>query len=161
MKADVRIARALCACFTLAVPLVALALDSPYDAIATPAYVNNMRTKTIMDKIDTNGDHVVSMEEGEVYFTKVFEALDRNKDGKLDRTEWVGAATERDVVSLSSGGYARALGSMDMMKMADADKDHTVSKEEFLDVHLRMFKVMAGDNSTIDAQHFIDQHFPH
>lgn len=161
MKTDVRIAHTLLACFSLAAPVIALAIESPYDAIATPAYVNNMRTKTIMDKIDTNGDHVVSMEEGEVYFTKVFDSLDRNKDGKLDRTEWVGAATDKDVVSLSSGGYARALGSMDMMKMADANKDHTVSKEEFLDIHIKMFKVMAGDKPTIDAQHFIEQHFPH
>ena len=161
MKVDVRIVCTLCACFSLALPVISHAIDSPYDAIATPAYVNNMRTKTIMDKIDTNGDHAVSMEEGEIYFTKVFDALDRNKDGKLDRTEWVGATTEKDVVSLSTGGYARALGSMDMMSMADANKDHTVSKEEFLEVHIRMFKVMAGNNSTIDAQHFIDEHFPH
>lgn len=161
MKIDVRISRTLFACFSLTASGVALAIDSPYEAIATPAYVNNMRTKTIMDKIDTNGDHAVSMEEGEVYFTKVFDMLDRNKDGKLDRTEWVGAATEKDVVSISSGGYARALGSMDMMGMADANKDHTVTRDEFLDVHIRMFKVMAGDNATIDAQHFIDEHFPH
>ena len=161
MKVDVRIVCTLCACFSLALPVISHAIDSPYDAIATPAYVNNMRTKTIMDKIDTNGDHAVSMEEGEVYFTKVFDTLDRNKDGKLDRTEWVGAATVKDVVSLSTGGYARALGSMDMMNMADANKDHTVSKDEFLEVHIRMFKVMAGNNSTIDAQHFIDEHFPH
>jgi hypothetical protein len=91
----------------------------------------------------------------------VFDTLDRNKDGKLDKTEWVGAATEKDVVSLSTGGYARALGAMDMMTMADANKDHTVGKNEFLAIHVKMFRMMAGDKSTIDAQHFIDEHFPH
>jgi len=139
---------------------VASAIDSAQDAIATPAYIKNMRTQSIMDKIDTNGDHVVSHEEGEAYFTKLFDMLDRDHNGTLDRKEWVGAAHEKDVVDLSDGGYARALSSMEMMKMVDGDDDHTVSKQEFLMAHDKIFKKMADGKPDIDAQHFITNHFP-
>jgi Ca2+-binding EF-hand superfamily protein len=139
---------------------VASAIDSAQDAIATPSYITNMRTRSIMDKIDTNGDHMVSHAEGEAYFTKLFDLLDRDHNGTLDRKEWVGASSEKDVVDLSNGGYARALSSMEMMKMVDSDNDHTVSKMEFLMAHDRIFKKMADGNSDIDAQHFITNHFP-
>jgi Ca2+-binding EF-hand superfamily protein len=139
---------------------IASAIDSAQDAIATPAYIKNMRTQSIMDKIDTNGDHVVSHEEGEAYFTKMFDTLDRDHNGTLDRKEWVGAAHEKDVVDLSDGGYARALSSMEMMKMVDSDNDHTVSKQEFLIAHDKIFKKMADGKPDIDAQHFLANHFP-
>lgn len=139
---------------------VASAIDSAQAAIATPAYIKNMRTQSMMDKIDTNGDHMVSHAEAEAYFTRLFDMLDRDHNGTLDRTEWVGAAEEKDVVDLSSGGYARALSSMDMMKMVDTDGDHTVSRQEFLMAHDKLFKKMADGQTDIDTQHFITNHFP-
>lgn len=139
---------------------IASAIESAEAAIATPAYIKNMRTKSIMDKIDTNGDHMVSHAEGEAYFSKMFDLLDRDHNGTLDRTEWVGAAKDKEMVELSDGGYARALSSMEMMKMVDGDNDHTVSKQEFLMAHDKIFKKMADGNTDIDAQHFITNHFP-
>jgi Ca2+-binding EF-hand superfamily protein len=139
---------------------VASAIEGAQDAIATPAYIKNMRTKSIMDKVDTNGDHVVSHEEGEAYFTKLFDLLDRDHNGTLDRKEWVGASTEKDVVDVSNGGYARALSSMEMMKMVDGDGDHVVSKQEFLMAHDKIFKKMADGKPDIDVQHWISNNFP-
>lgn len=152
--------RAVACLSLLAAPMLASAIDSPFDAIATPAYQKSMRTQAMMDKIDANGDHMVSRAEGEAYFGKLFDILDKNHDGSLDRTEWVGAETSKEVVSVSDGGYARALGSMDMMAMVDADGDHKVSKAEFLKAHDAMFDKMAGGESAIDAQHFLADHFP-
>lgn len=156
--------QALISIFTLvgllAAPTLALAIENAQQAIVTPAYEKNMRTMEMMSKLDANGDHMVSKEEGEAYFTKLFKTLDRNHDGVLDRTEWVGAAEEKDVVSLSTGGYARALASMDMMVMVDTDGDHTVSKEEFIKAHEALFNKMAGGQSAIDVQHWVSGHFP-
>jgi hypothetical protein len=145
----------------LAAPLPALAIGSAQDAIATSAYQKNMRTLTMMEKIDTNGDHQVSHEELDAYFGKIFDALDRNHDGTLDKKEWVGAAHDKDMVSLSNGGYARALSSMDMMRIVDKDNDHTVSRDEFIKAHEAMYTAMAaGETGPLDAKHWVAGHFP-
>jgi len=143
-----------------AAPTFAIAIENAQEAIVTPAYEKSMRTMEMMNKLDANGDHMVSKEEGEAYFTKLFQTLDRNHDGVLDRTEWVGAAEDKEVVSLSTGGYARALSSMDMMKMVDTDGDHTVSKDEFIKAHEALFNKMAGGQGVIDVQHWVSGHFP-
>jgi len=155
---------ALISIFTIvglaAAPTFAIAIENAQQAIVTPAYEKNMRTMEMMNKLDANGDHTVSKAEGEAYFTKLFQTLDRNHDGVLDRTEWVGAAEEKEVISLSTGGYARALASMDMMVMVDTDGDHTVSKEEFIKAHEALFNKMAGGQGVIDVQHWVSGHFP-
>lgn len=144
----------------VAAPMLAFAIDDAQQAFVTDAYMKNMSTMEMMDKLDADGDHKVTKAEGEAYFGKLFDRLDRNHDGVLDATEWVGASTDKDVVSLSTGGYARALGSMDMMKMVDTDDDHTVSKAEFLATHEKLFDKMSGGQGAIDAQHWLQGHFP-
>ncbi|MEO7432059.1 MAG: hypothetical protein ABIR62_08540 [Dokdonella sp.] len=140
----------------------AFALQNARDAIATAAYEKNMRTLSIMQKVDADGDHVVTREELDGYFGKVFDALDRNHDGLLDRKEWVGARREPDVISLSNGGYARALGSLRMMKIVDANADQKVGRREFVDAHQAMYSYMgAGSDGPLDAQHWVLAHFPH
>jgi hypothetical protein len=142
-------------------PALSFGIESPQDAIVTPGYMKNMRTLTMMDKIDANGDHMVTKEEGEAYFSKIFDMLDHDHDGTLDRKEWTGAAGDSEVIGISDGGYARALSSMQMMKMVDTDNDHTVSKEEFLKAHEALFNKMAGgQSSAIDVQHWLGNHFP-
>ncbi|MEP7042225.1 MAG: EF-hand domain-containing protein [Dokdonella sp.] len=149
------------ACFgLLAAPLFAGAIENAQQAFVTDAYEKNMRTMEMMNKLDANGDHMISKEEGEAYFSKLFDMLDRNHDGVLDHNEWVGAAEDKEVVSLSTGGYARALASMDMMVMVDTDGDHTVSKDEFIKAHEKLFNKMAGGQSVIDVQHWVSGHFP-
>ncbi len=68
--------QALISIFTLvgllAAPTLALAIENAQQAIVTPAYEKNMRTMEMMSKLDANGDHMVSKEEGEAYFTKLF-----------------------------------------------------------------------------------------
>lgn len=144
----------------LSVMPCAYAIDSLQEVIVTPSYEKNMRTSDMMRKIDANADGKITMEEGEAYFRKVFAALDANHDGVLDRTEWKGASKSAEVVSLSTGGYARALSSMEMMKLCDADRDRKVTELEFLKVHQTLFEHMARGEAAVDATHWLDSHNP-
>lgn len=143
------------------VPAITGAIENARDAIATPDYMKHMRVMTIMGKIDTNGDHVVSREEGEAYYRKLFKILDKNHDGVLDAREWFGAREDAEMVSLSSGGYVRALSSQDMHDICDADHDGVISEGEFLKAHEKIFdKMVGGQASAIDVQHWLSDYFP-
>jgi hypothetical protein len=131
------------------------AIENAQQAIVTPAYEKNMRTLAMMHRFDANGDGKVSQKEAEDYFRKLFADLDSNHDGVLDRTEWVGAAGNVEVVSMSNGGYARALASPDMMKMCDVDHDHKVTEIEFLQLHQSLFARMAAGQPDIDVDHWV------
>jgi hypothetical protein len=145
----------------LAVPLFAGAVETAGDAFGTAAYQKNVRSLAMMNKLDANGDHAVSRAEFDAYYGKLFDTLDRDHDGTLDRNEWVGAAKNRAAVSLSDGGYVRALASMDMMTMLDTDSDHTVSRAEFLHAHEAMFdRIAAGGTGPVDASHWLATYFP-
>jgi hypothetical protein len=136
------------------------ALESVQQAIATPAYEQSVRTIEILKKCDTNGDGEVSMEEGEAHFREVFAALDVNHDGELDSSEWAGATQNDDMVSLSTGGYARALSSMTLMVQCDVNNDRKIDEREFLTMHQNLFNKMAAGQPTIDAEHWIAAHIP-
>jgi len=155
-----RVASILLYTTVLAASSAAWAIDSVQEAIVTPAYEKNMRTSEMMKQLDANGDGKVTMEEGEAYFRKLFAKLDVNGDGVLDATEWKGAAKNPDVVSISTGGYARALSSMEMMKLCDADRDHKVTEDEFLRIHQNLFNRMSGGEPAIDSAHWLDSHDP-
>jgi hypothetical protein len=138
----------------------AKAIESVQEAIVTPSYEKSMRTMEMMKKCDTNGDGEVSQEEGEAYFRRMFAALDVNHDGSLDKNEWVGAARNVEAVSISTGGYARALSSMDMMVICDSNKDRKVTEAEFLAIHQNLFNKMAAGDTAIDSDHWLAAHNP-
>ena len=142
-------------CGILLTSMTANAIDNAQQAIVTPAYEKNMRTIEMMHKLDANADGKVSQEEAERYFHKLFVDLDVNHDEVLDKTEWVGAAGNVEVVSISNGGYARALSSMDMMKMCDVNRDHKVTEAEFLRLHQNLFDKMAAGQPAIDVDHWV------
>jgi Ca2+-binding EF-hand superfamily protein len=84
---------------------------------------------------------MVSKEEFDDYYGKVFDELDTNKDGELDAKEWVGVKGQQEI-SISTGGYATQLRTMKMMKAMDANGDHKVSKDEFIGFHQKIFGAM-------------------
>ena len=57
---------------------------------------------------------------------------------------------------VGTGGYARELRSMKMMKVMDADGNHEVTREEFLTHHKNVFGMQdkSGDQQ-IDAQEWV------
>lgn len=142
-------------CGILLTSMTASAIDNAQQAIVTPAYEKTMRTLEMMHKLDANGDGTVTQEEAEKYFHKLFVDLDVNHDNVLDKTEWAGAAGNVEVVSISNGGYARALSSMGMMKMCDANHDHKVTEAEFLQLHQNLFEKMAAGQPAIDVDHWV------
>ena len=129
------------------------AVENAQDAFLTDDYHKQMATLEMMGKIDANGDHKVSKQEFDDYYSRMFDVLDRNHDGAANRPE---------MISLSTGGYARAFASMDVMHKIDAKGDGRVSKAEFLAAHDKLFDMMnARHGEAVDAKQWLTNHFPH
>jgi len=109
--------------------------------LGTGGYARQMHTMSMMKMLDANGDHMVSKEEFDDYYGKVFDELDTNHDGFLDAKEWVGVAGDNKI-SIATGGYSRELRTMKMMNAMDTDGDHTVTKDEFFGFHDTLFAAM-------------------
>lgn len=109
-------------------------------SFATGGYATGLRTKDMMHKMDTNHDGMISREEWSAFQDKVFAMLDKNKDGKVDETEYVRANPE--LVSFATGGYASGLLTHDMFKKIDANGDGVITRDEFINYQLKIFDAM-------------------
>src|SRR5882724_677386 len=106
---------------------VALALAS-FVALGTPAWA-----KKVM--FDTDNDGTVDLAEAKKAASAVFDRLDRDKDGTLDRRELRGRLSPKEFAA------------------ADPDKDGTLTKDEYLAVVEQRFKAADPDNDgTLDAK---------
>ncbi|MEO8417462.1 MAG: calcium-binding protein [Methylophilaceae bacterium] len=57
---------------------------------------------------------------------------------------------------LSTGGYAREMHKMKMMKMLDANEDHMVSQEEFTKYYENLFdELNKDDDDSLDAKEWV------
>lgn len=114
--------------------------------LGTGGYATVMHKLSTMKMLDANGDHMVTQEEYTKFYEGVFDELDGDHDGSLDAREWTGKDGSKSPM-LGTGGYARALRTMSMMKAIDADGDHKVTKDEFLNFHQQLFQAMdkSGD----------------
>ena len=110
-------------------------------SFATGGYANQLRTPEMMQKIDTNGDHMVSKSEWDTYQGHLFAMMDANKSGALEQTETKGAAS-KELVSFATGGFASELRSSEMWTHLDADHDGKVTREEFLAYQSKVFDMM-------------------
>lgn len=121
----------------------------------TGGYNREMHTMEMMKMIDANGDHMVSTEEFNNYYSSLFDALDANHDGVIDAKEWVGTKGN-NTISIATGGYSRELRTMPMMKAMDTDGDHKVTKDEFIKFHETIFKQMdTKGQGMVDAQSWL------
>ena len=98
-----------------------------------------------MNKMDTNGDGMVSKAEWLAYQEKIFTMLDKNKTGTLDAKKFV-SADGGELSSFATGGYARGLRSKKMMHKIDTDGDGTISHDEYIAYQTKVFDMM--DTST-------------
>jgi Ca2+-binding EF-hand superfamily protein len=112
--------------------------------LGTGGYNREMHTMAMMKMLDANGDHMVTTAEFDDYYGKLFDELDTDKDGSIDAKEWVGVKGSNKL-EIATGGYSRQLRSMKMMGMMDADGDHKVTKEEFINFHKKIFEAMDKD----------------
>jgi Ca2+-binding EF-hand superfamily protein len=110
-------------------------------SFATGGYASQLRTPEMMNKIDTNGDHVVSKSEWDAYQERLFLTLDVDKSNALDKAEFM-SRESKPMVSFATGGFATALKTPEMWTHFDADHDGKISREEFLTYQGKIFDMM-------------------
>ncbi len=128
--------------FAASVLLSVAAFSTPTFAademLGTGGYARQLQKMEMMKMLDADGNHMVTAAEADTYYNSVFDALNKDSDDSLDAKEWAGP-TKRSKLDLATGGYSRELRSMKMMGKMDADGDHKVTREEFLNYHKEVF----------------------
>ena len=110
---------------------MAVGLSAAMPALAAP------RRSRLMQALDPDNDGTVSLEEAKKAASTLFDRLDRNRNGVLNKRELGGRVTPQEFV------------------VADPDKDGTLTKEEFFTVVEKRFKAADPDNDgTIDEKEF-------
>lgn len=151
----------LLAPFFAALPVAAPCADSIREVLCTREYANNMRTKTMFQKIDLNNDGQVTHDEIVSYFGKIFDALDVDHNRVLDDNEWIGARTNVPAINYSTLDYAEQLATEQMMRFMDRKNHKVVSKEDFISQHEKIFEAMTnGHNEPVDTEHWLAGYFP-
>ena len=139
----------LAASMLLSVSATAFADDA---MLATGGYARQLQKMEMMKMLDADGNHMVTAAESDSYYNSVFDALNKDGDDSLEANEWAGP-TNKTKIDFATGGYSRELRSMKMMKMMDADGDHKVTREEFLNHHRAVFaKLDSSSDQQLDAQ---------
>jgi hypothetical protein len=119
--------------------------------LSTGGYAHQLQKMEMMKMLDADGNHMVTVAESDAYYTSIFDALNKDGDDSLEAKEWA-APTKKSKLDLATGGYTRELRSMKMMGMVDADGDHKVTRDEFLNYHRAVFaKLDTSSNQEIDA----------
>jgi hypothetical protein len=108
---------------------------------ATEGYLEGLRTKAMMEKMDVNSDGVVSKDEWLAYEGRVFDALDTNKDGYLEPAEFYQTANDH-VIPFATPEYSHGLMTKEMFNKIDINRDGRISKREFLDYQGKLFDMM-------------------
>ncbi len=140
---------ALAASMLLSVSATAFAADA---MLGTGGYARQLQKMEMMKMLDADGNHMVTAAESDSYYNNVFDALNKDGDDSLEANEWAGP-TSKTKIDIATGGYSRELRSMKMMKMMDADGDHKVTREEFLNHHRAVFSILdTSSDQQLDAQ---------
>src|SRR5258708_18148856 len=92
--------------FALSYSVASLADDMV--SFATGGYARGLRSEKLMNKIDTNGDGMISKDEWIAYQEKVFAMLDKNKTGTLNAKAFIDPSRS-ELATCATGGYARGL----------------------------------------------------
>ncbi|MCX8519344.1 MAG: EF-hand domain-containing protein [Methylophilaceae bacterium] len=123
--------------------------------IGTGGYSRQLQKMSLMKMIDSNSDHMVTAAEFDAFNNAVFDELDTDKDGSLDEKEWVGTKPSK-AISVATGGYSRELRKVAMMDAMDANHDHKVTRDEFLNYQRTIFQKMdASGDKQLDGKEWL------
>lgn len=119
--------------------------------LGTGGYARQLQKMEMMKMLDADGNHMVTVAESDSYYNSVFDALNKDGDDSLEANEWKGPS-KNSKLDLTTGGFARELRSMKMMRLMDADGDHKVTRDEFLNHHHAVFaKLDSSSDQEISA----------
>jgi hypothetical protein len=119
--------------------LLAVSTAAYADAmLGTGGYARQLQKMEMMKMLDGDGNHMVTAAEADSYYNSIFDALNKDGDDSLDAKEWAGPS-KNSKLDLTTGGFARELRSMKMMRLMDTDGDHKVTRDEFLNHHRAVF----------------------
>jgi hypothetical protein len=110
-------------------------------AFATGGYARALRSREVMNKIDTDGDGTISKAEWNAFQEKVFAALDVHKKGSLSAEIFVSRRCAR-LVSFATGGFANGLCSIETSRDIDTNGDGRISHDEFMIYQGKIFDMM-------------------
>ena len=123
--------------------------------VGTGGYAREYQKMGMMKMLDADGNSMVSAAEADTYYGSLFDVLNKDGDNSLDAKEWTGPS-KNSKLDLTTGGYARELRSMKMMKVMDADGNHEVTRDEFLTHHKNVFGMQEKSaDGQIDAQEWV------
>ncbi len=119
--------------------------------LSTGGYARQLQKMEMMKMLDADGNHMVTAAESDSYYNSVFDALNKDGDDSLEANEWKGPS-KNSKLDLTTGGFARELRSMKMMRLMDSDGDHKVTRDEFLNHHRAVFaKLDSSSDQEISA----------
>jgi hypothetical protein len=119
--------------------------------LGTGGYARQLQKMEMMKMLDADGNHMVTVTESDSYYNDIFDALNKDSDDSLEAKEWAGPS-KNSKLDLTTGGFARELRSMKMMRLMDSDGDHKVTRDEFLNHHRAVFaKLDTSSDQELDA----------
>ena len=129
----------ICSLTILVIGTVHAGLAGADDTVSfgTGGYASALRSKATMRMMDTNKDEKVSRNEWMDYEERIFAAMDTNKDGVLDKKEFV--RTDNPAAAFATAAYARGLMTDETLIKIDVDHDGTISRDEFIAYHKMIF----------------------
>ena len=119
--------------------------------LGTGGYARQLQKMEMMKMLDADGNSMVTAAESDSYYNDIFDKLNKDSDDSLEAKEWAGPS-KNSKLDLTTGGYARELRTMKMMKLMDADSDQKVTRDEFLNHHRAVFaKLDTSSDQEISA----------
>jgi hypothetical protein len=122
-------------------------------SLATGGYALGVRTKEMMVKVDTDGDGMVSREEWTTFQATIFSLLDKAHKGSVDAAQFTRSGSA-EIADFATGGFARGLQTVEMMRKIDVNGDGRVTREEFMAYQQRIFDMM---DTSASHQGFLGQ----
>jgi hypothetical protein len=111
-------------------------------SFATGGYAAGLRTKEMMNIIDTDGDGTISRAEWDAFQEKVFKSLDTKNRGRLSVAIFASRTAVRIGGDLGTGGYAHGLASAELAHKIDANGDGWISHDEWMVYQGKLFDIL-------------------